>query len=79
MNRDNRDRLFDVMVLNLVCQCRFLFVRVCREFVNKQCLSVEKVKKLHFEQMERDFGGLFVLFVTFVGKTVSRKIIFHKK
>jgi hypothetical protein len=78
MNRDNRDRLYEGMVLNLVCPCSFLFVRVCRDFVNKQCLSVGKAKKGHLEQMEWDFGGLFVLFVTFVKECVSRKIISHK-
>jgi hypothetical protein len=78
MNRDNRDRLYHVISSNSVCQDGFLFVKIGQLFRNQQCLSVGKAKKGHLEQMEWDFGGLFVLFVTFVKECVSRKIISHK-
>jgi hypothetical protein len=75
MNRVNRDRLYHLISSSSVGQGGFLFVNVGELFRNQQCLSREKSKKRHLEQMEWDFGGLLVLFDKYDAQTVSRKII----
>ena len=78
MNRDNRDRFYDVISSSSVGQGWILLVNVGQDFPDQQCWSAEKVKKGHLGQMEWDFGGLLVLLVTLDAKYVSKKNISHK-